>query len=76
MTVQQVIEKYTSRKLWVAFSTIVALITAKQYSEAAGVAAAYVLSEAHVDAKKVTATAREVSAEIDRVADATDRAAV
>lgn len=47
--------KFLSRKLLVAVGAITAAILNKQYDAAFGLAAAYVLAQAHVDAKSVKA---------------------
>lgn len=51
--------RFTSRKFLLSLSTIAALLAAKQYAEAAGVASAYVLGEAGIDVASVVKEVRK-----------------
>ena len=62
--------KFVSRKLAVVISTIAALISAKQYDQAVGLAIAYVLAQAHVDAKQVVDIESEIAKHADAIAKA------
>lgn len=65
--------KFLSRKLFVAIGTIAALVSAHQYDAALGVAGAYILAQAHVDASKAKSIAAQVQTVVgDVVADAGD----
>jgi predicted membrane protein len=50
--VSAILQKVTSRKLWVAVSTILGLLSQHQYAAAAAVASVYIAAEAHVDKAK------------------------
>lgn len=52
--------KLSSRKFLLAVGTAVTLLAAKRYTEAAGIAAAYVLGEAAIDRAAVVKAGREV----------------
>lgn len=64
--------KLTSRKFLVTIGTVIGLIGAKQHTEAAALAAAYVLGEAHIDAKDVASASRTANVFIERVIDNLD----
>lgn len=60
----KLVSKFVSRKLFFAVATVIAAVQAKQYDAAFGVAAAYILAQAHVDA----ATARNVAKVVENAA--------
>lgn len=62
------LRSFASRKFLIAVSAVISLLSMRQYAEAAGVAAAYILGEAAIDVRQATAKVREA-------ADAADRAA-
>lgn len=47
---QAFLSRFTSRTFWITVGTIILMVTNEQYSEAAGVAIAYVLGEKGLDA--------------------------
>lgn len=58
---QDLISRFSSRKFLVTVSAVAGLLASKNYTEAAGVAIAYVLGEAHIDAKSVAKTVEEIA---------------
>ncbi len=47
--------RLTSRKFLVTVSTVAGLVAAKHYAEAAAVASAFIIGEAHIDAQAAKA---------------------
>lgn len=62
--------RFTSRKFMVTLAAVFGAMGAKQYMAAAAAAAAYVLGEAHVDAKAARVPAEEFVRQVVEAADA------
>jgi len=67
--VKDLIQRFSSRKFLVTVSAVTGLLASKNYVEAAGVAIAYVLGEAHIDAKSVAGTVQNISLAVQKAAD-------
>lgn len=63
---KDIIVRFSSRKFLVTVSTVTGLLATKNYTEAAGVVAAYVLGQAHIDAKSVAKTVQNIAVAVEK----------
>jgi hypothetical protein len=70
--VRSLLERVLSRKFLMAASSVVALIVAKQYAEAAGVVAAYLAAEGVIDLVDIKAKKAKVDEIVDKAQDVVD----
>lgn len=68
----QQLTRFTSRKFLVTLSAVFGALAAKQYYAAAASSVAYVLAEAHVDAKAARVPAEDFVRQVVEAADALD----
>ena len=66
--------RFTSRKFLVTVTAVLTAVGAKEYYAAAAAAVAYVLAEAHIDAKAARVPAEEFVRQVVEAADALDKA--